>query len=195
MFGNDYKILFAGPMGAGKTTAIRSISEIEPVSTEAFNTTRDVSDKATTTVAFDYGQVTLDGGESLRLYGAPGQDRFNAMWEILARGALGVVILIDHSSDRSPEDLRFFLDVFDEQIRSAAAVIGLTHMDEAIEKSPEVYYEGLEERGLILPVLPVDAREAEEVSALIDALLTILESRLDEEEGALAAAQAAEVQD
>ena len=176
-------------MGAGKTTAIRAISEIEPISTEALNTTRDVSDKETTTVAFDYGQITLDGGDTLRLFGTPGQDRFSPVWQVLAEGALGVIILLDHSRDDAADSLAVFLDAFEDLIHSTCAIVGLTHLDQAIEKSLDPYYEQLEARQLITPVLPVDPRQADEVSMLLDALLTILESSLDD--GAETEAEAA----
>src|SRR5262249_54374958 len=96
---NEHKILFTGSMGAGKTAAIGAVSEIEPVTTDVLNSMRDGVSKATTTVGLDYGEITLDGGEKLRLYGTPGQERFSAMWDILSAGALGVVILIDHSRE------------------------------------------------------------------------------------------------
>ena len=94
----EIKIVFAGPMGAGKTTAIRSISDTPPVSTEVDNTDRAAYDKESTTVALDYGQLLLDDGTAVRLYGTPGQERFSFMWEILCSGAIGVILLIDGSS-------------------------------------------------------------------------------------------------
>ena len=75
----EHVILFAGPMGAGKTTAIRTLSDIEVVSTEAANSERNVVDKPTTTVALDYGEITLGDEEKIRLYGVPGQERFDGI--------------------------------------------------------------------------------------------------------------------
>src|SRR5690606_20066773 len=89
----DDVILFAGPMGAGKTTAIRSVSEIPVVSTEAENNERNISDKPTTTVALDYGEILLSDDEKVRLYGLPGQKRFDFMWRILVERAMGMVLL------------------------------------------------------------------------------------------------------
>ena len=85
-------------MGAGKTTAIRAISDIPPVNTEAANLDKARHGKAETTVGLDYGETLLEGGEKLRLYGLPGQERFDFMWRILCRGALGVVLLADNGA-------------------------------------------------------------------------------------------------
>jgi len=79
----EHVILFAGPMGAGKSTAIATLSDIEVVTTEAANTERHVVDKETTTVALDYGEITIGDDEKVRLYGVPGQKRFDFMWTIL----------------------------------------------------------------------------------------------------------------
>ena len=92
------KIVFSGPMGAGKTQAISNLSDIPVVSTEVKNTDLQTNAKALTTVGMDYGELTLEGGMSIGLYGTPGQERFNFIWPILSQGALGVIILIDHSA-------------------------------------------------------------------------------------------------
>ena len=90
-----YKIVFAGSVGSGKTTAIQSLSDIEVVSTEA-NASDEVRKlKPTTTVAMDYGLMRLDNGDQVRLYGAPGQKRFDFMWDILTENALGLVLLVN----------------------------------------------------------------------------------------------------
>jgi signal recognition particle receptor subunit beta len=93
---NEYKILFTGTMGAGKTTAIASISEVPPVVTDVANTDRAIG-KPRTTVGLDFGQITLDSGDRLRLFGTPGQSRFDFMWKLLVKNALGLIILTDNS--------------------------------------------------------------------------------------------------
>jgi hypothetical protein len=80
----EHIILFAGPMGSGKTTAIKSLSDIPVIATEAANSDRETADKATTTVAIDYGEIGVTDEEKIRLYGIPGQRRFDFMWRILA---------------------------------------------------------------------------------------------------------------
>lgn len=97
------KIIIAGGLGVGKTTLIGSISEIPPLRTEALMTAGSVAHdnlvgvegKTTTTVAMDFGRVTLSNDLILFLFGTPGQDRFQYMWDEIARGAVGVVVLVD----------------------------------------------------------------------------------------------------
>jgi uncharacterized protein len=97
------KIVVAGGFGVGKTTAVAAISEIVPLTTEAEMTAASVgvdvpssgTDKTTTTVAMDFGCVTIDASLKLYLFGAPGQSRFGFMWDDLARGALGALVVVD----------------------------------------------------------------------------------------------------
>jgi signal recognition particle receptor subunit beta len=99
------KIVIGGGFGAGKTTAIGTLSEIEPVMTEAAMTTRSVdvdvapegSRKTATTVAMDFGRLTVDDSLVLYLFGTPGQDRFGFMWPELCAGALGGIVMVDTS--------------------------------------------------------------------------------------------------
>ncbi|MFI6017995.1 MULTISPECIES: GTP-binding protein [unclassified Streptomyces] len=100
---NGFKIVVVGGFGVGKTTLVRSVSEIRPLNTEETMTQagadvddiREVRGKSATTVAFDFGRITLDARNVLYLFGAPGQERFWFLWDRLFSGTLGAVVLVD----------------------------------------------------------------------------------------------------
>jgi uncharacterized protein len=173
---NEYKILFTGTMGAGKTTAIAAISEITPVVTDVKNMDTSVA-KERTTVGLDYGEVTLEGGDKLRLYGTPGQDRFSFMWKILSQGALGLIVLIDNSRPDPIADMNVYLDGFAELITGTSLVIGVGRSDTHTTPSLDDFASALAMRNLMAPVIPVDVRERADVLTMIDLLLTQLELR------------------
>lgn len=168
------KIVFSGPMGAGKTQAISSLSDIAVVSTEVKNTDLQTNAKALTTVGMDYGELTLEGGMSIGLYGTPGQERFNFIWPILSQGALGVVILIDHSANDPIADLSNYLETF-SKIYDGRIVIGVSQVDKKPELDFGIYREWLEKTGKNLPVFPVDMRKREDVLLLVDTIISSLE--------------------
>lgn len=97
---SSYKLLITGPFNSGKTQFIKTISDIEVVSTEKKITTEDRGIKAETTVAMDYGRTQLDG-DTLYLYGTPGQPRFDFMWEILSSEMQGFIVLVDSTDPPS----------------------------------------------------------------------------------------------
>ncbi len=173
----EQKILFAGPVGSGKTTAIASISDIPVVTTE-----RRASDdlqlrKLNTTVALDYGLIHLGEQQRVHLYGAPGQDRFDFMWEILSVGGIGLVLMLDHARPQMQEDLQHFLHAFSSYIRKVrgAMVIGVTRMDLQPGASLRPIREFLRESGLRVPVFEVDARRRDDVRNLLLALVSELD--------------------
>jgi signal recognition particle receptor subunit beta len=177
---SHYKIIFTGPVGAGKTTAIASISDLPPVTTDEAATDMTLRRKSATTVALDYGVMRLEGGERLHLYGTPGQERFDFMWDILTEGGIGLVLLLDNTRDDPFRDLRFFLDAFKGFIDSTSVAIGVTQMDLSPTPHLEEYHEQLKGSGLKPPLFAVDARQRDDVSLLVQALLFSLDPVLAE---------------
>lgn len=172
----ELKIVFTGPMGAGKTTAIRAISDAPPVSTEVANTDQSTVAKATTTVALDYGQLLLEDGTAVSLYGTPGQERFSFMWEILCRGAIGVVLLVDGSTATALDDLRTYAETFRRLNPHQPFVIGVGRApkDDLLDE----YAKALAISGIVAPVFGVDVRQREDVLLLIETLLCVLEAQM-----------------
>lgn len=171
---NKYKIVFSGPMGAGKTQAIATLSDIPVVSTEAKNTDLGTNEKALTTVGMDYGELRLKNGQSIGLFGTPGQRRFDFVWPILAENALGVVLLINHSGDDPIADLSSYLSTF-EGFFDGRIVIGVSRVDVKPERPFSIYQEWLESKNINLPVFPVDMRKREDVLLLVETIIASLE--------------------
>jgi len=180
---NSHKIIFTGPVGAGKTTAIKTLSDTPVISTEQY-ATDDVKDKKEkTTVAMDYGMVRLDGGENIHLYGTPGQRRFDFMWEILVQNAIGVVILVDNANEDPTKDLDFFLSHFSKLIKDkgVAVAVGLTRTDLRVQHKLDDYHKILKKYQFSSPVFEVDARKGKEVSMLVQALLFSIDQSVEEQ--------------
>ena len=178
----ELKIVFTGPMGVGTTTAIAAISDSPPVLTDVLNNDHEAFDKDSTTVALDYGQLLLDNGVVVRLYGTPGQERFGFMRQILCRGAIGIVLLLDGSRD----DVLTSLESFIRDIRSLdpmpALVIGIgrcTLVNASVAQQVAML---LEQNGFTLPVFRVDVRRREDVLLLVETLVCLLEASAAPEE-------------
>lgn len=175
---SKYKIIFTGPVGAGKTTAIQSISDVPPVKTDAVASDMTKNRKAATTVAMDYGVMNLDDGEKIHLYGTPGQERFNFMWDILTKGGIGLVLLIDNTRADPFQDMRFFLETFSSFISDTSVAIGVTQMDLSTMPTIDDYHKQLQTLGMRPAVFSVDARVNNDVSLLVQALLFSLDPGL-----------------
>ncbi len=174
----EHKIIFTGPVGAGKTTAIGSISDIPVVQTEAAASDETALRKANTTVAMDYGILKVAENAKVHLYGTPGQERFSFMWDILTVGGIGLVLLIDNAREDPLEDMAFYLKAFERFIEKNAVVIGVTRMDEQSRPGLYSFHTKLAELGIKAPVFEVDARERSDIKVMLLALLSVLDPNL-----------------
>ncbi|RKG36973.1 GTP-binding protein [Acinetobacter rongchengensis] len=164
-----YKIVFGGKMGAGKTAAIKSLSEISVLSTEAHNTDEQSHSKALTTVGIDYGEIKLDDDVVVGLYGTPGQDRFDFVWSVICKGAIGAIVLIDHSQKDAIEDLKFYFETFKEYLNNI--VVGVTHVDEDPQHLLKPYKDWMHLNQQTMPIFAIDAREKDDVLLMVEALI------------------------
>jgi uncharacterized protein len=172
-------LIFTGPIGAGKTTAIRSISDIPPIETDVAMGDTTQSTKVTT-LAMDYGVINSQDGEKIHLYGTPGQEPIDYMSELLAESEIGLVLLLDNSRDDPFRDMWFFLEGFKKVITDSNVAIGITHMDINNKTTIAVYNAQLLALDLNPPIFAVDPRKTHEVSLLVQALLHSLDSGLTE---------------
>ncbi|MFI0962973.1 GTP-binding protein [Streptomyces sp. NPDC021080] len=172
------KIVVAGGFGAGKTTLVTSVSEITPLQTEALMTqaseeTDDLTgtpDKLTTTVAMDFGRITLDDDLVLYLFGTPGQQRFWFMWDDLVRGAIGAVVLAD---TRRLSDCFPALDYFESC--GLPYVVAVNHFDGSDVFEPEDVREAL----TVPPHVPVMIMDARRRISVVETLLALVGHALE----------------
>lgn len=172
-----YKIVFGGGMGSGKSQAIQTISEISVFATEALNTDEVAHSKLHTTVGIDYGEITIDDQMKIGLYGTPGQSRFSFMWPSIAQGALGAIVLIDHSATDPMADLEMYLNAFGGD-SDRCVVIGVTHVDVGVNCSLAPYRDWQRKNQKEYPIFAVDARERGDVLLLIETVIASLEVQL-----------------
>ncbi len=174
------KMVVTGPFAAGKTEFIRTISEIDVVSTERKISTEAERIKDATTVAMDFGRITVDEDLVLYLFGTPGQRRFDFMWEILSEGMLGFIVVVDSTRPETFREARSILDTF-RGYSSTPYVVAANKQDQEDAWAPDDLRIALKVDKDI-KLLPCVARDKETVkNVLLELLYGILERMGDQE--------------
>lgn len=168
------RVVVTGPVGTGKTTFIKTISEIETVDTDRRATDETAQMKATTTVAMDFGRINFSPEMSLYLYGTPGQVRFNFMWDIFLRHAHGVVLLVPAHRPKDFYTASRILRYAQQRLPEAPLLVAATHSDLPDAWSIEDILPalGIDAATSAIPALAIDATSLRDVS---QALITLVQ--------------------
>jgi len=174
------KILVTGSFAAGKTTLIRFVSSEQLLSKDVKATDGLARFKAMTTVGLDFGILHVDDTLDVHLFGTPGQSRFNFMWKVLSRGALGTIFLVDSSSQRAIDEGKKMYQYYRNKA-DTPIIIGATHRDKEDARDLDALADalGAEDANII----PCDPRQKEDSKTLVLALLQeLMESEADDVE-------------
>ncbi len=169
---NELKIVIAGNVGSGKTTSIKTISEIPYIGSEAKATERDaLHRKETTTVSMEYGMAHI-ANMKLHLYGTPGQRRFDFMADILCKGAHGMVVMIDNGCANPLQEIDYFLRQHDHFLQRHPGIIAITHFDDDdADTNLLEYHAYVIQNGFTCPVMVADARNKDDMQKVLMRLL------------------------
>jgi uncharacterized protein len=166
------KLVVTGPVGAGKSTFIRTISEIDVIDTDRVATDETADIKAKTTVAFDFGRLQIAPDCVLQLYGTPGQERFDFMWDMLIEQANAFILLV---AAHRPHEFRYARRIaqFMQQRRQLPMIVGITHSDHADAWSEANIALALGYRqGTVMP--PIIAVNPNEFESTAQAVMTVM---------------------
>ncbi len=167
------KIVVTGPFSSGKTEFIQSISEIDVVSTERKISLDSEKIKNATTVAMDFGRITVDKELILYLFGTPGQRRFDFMWEILSEGMLGFIVMVDSSRPETFREARYILETFKAYAPTPYVVTANKQdLDDSWDLEDMRYALRLDPKVKLLPCIAHDKNSVKKV--LLELLYTVL---------------------
>jgi signal recognition particle receptor subunit beta len=164
------KLVFAGTVGAGKTTAVTLLSETLPILTETNPSDGVAAHKETTTVAMEYGEIHLESGFKLQIYGTPGQRRFDFMGKILVSKAWGLVILIDNRNPDPLAELDYYISLYADTLKRLKVAVGISHYAADQPLTLEDYRRHLQSQELSYPAAIVDPRDIKALASLVSAL-------------------------
>jgi signal recognition particle receptor subunit beta len=177
----SHQVVFAGPFGVGKTTALRAVTDVPVTSTEDWSSEQYAADspgKTTTTVGFDYGEWGFPDGTRVALIGVPGQERFNAMWDALLPQSSAIVLWLYGNRADSLADCRFWLEALAKRQAVARLAVALTRLP---HDAPDCELEPFRRLiGLYHPLAPVITSDPREPASVMQAIMVALSTPYSE---------------
>ena len=164
------KLVVIGDVGAGKSTMIRTLSEIETVDTDVASS-KNIG-KPLTTVGIDYGRISLGEDDAIGLYGVPGQKRYSFIWDMVKEDIWGCVLLLKSGQMPSPEKILELVNIFIDDPNKTPLVIGLTHTD-IQDANIGGLHAALKAKGINAPIYSVDARKKQSSILLLHTVLSM----------------------
>ncbi len=175
----EYSIVFTGPKGAGKTSAINALSEVPVKSAEMDSTDGALGTSKSISNGLEYGRIQLsDDAERINLYGICGEVGLGKEVGKITECGLGLIMLLDNSRPKPIEDMHFFLREFADLVKQTAMVIGITRMELKHEPKIEDYHRELWTSGVRAPILEVDTRNKRDIVILAKSLIYQLDPGL-----------------
>ncbi|MBX2848334.1 MAG: ATP/GTP-binding protein [Acidiferrobacterales bacterium] len=169
------KVAIVGEVGAGKTTFIRTLSEIAPLETEA-KASEDIG-KEFTTVGIDYGRISLPDDIAIGLYGVPGQSRYSFVWETVNQNLWGLVFLIKYKPNADYGDFEEILSFFTSNEENVPCVLAISHTDDAEQDTVIKVFDELQtvikRHGVSAPILKVDPRDRQSSGLVLSTINSI----------------------